>query len=480
MQAMRSVHLWGTLVALCLAPLFFGSVDQIWISIWLILLSTSTVCGVVVRPTSAQWRVLLTFFVLCSAYAAVATVQVLPGLANRLNDPIWQSANDALKGALSSRISSRAEIPPVAIGHFLLVITSFTSGFYVGVSQRKGELLITTARYAVLSYAVYGVAALVFTPNLLLWGPKLAYPGSLTASFVNHNTAATFLGSGAILWFCKAYGTGQSIRFSSLRVLLLTPTYERVAFKLILQLVAGLICFFALLLTRSRGGLICSSLGLLISIGLMLTKTFRLKFWHILVIGGAASIVLLFWLSQMGRIGSQGLFDDGRWYVYQYCLEAIRHRPLLGAGAGTFADLFPSLRGSDINVGGIWEQAHSTILEIFVEMGIPIGIAVLLGAIAAFIVLVQGATITVDHGRDSLAGIAGIAALGFSHSAIDFSLQIPGYFIVFWILLGCGLARASADRAIHTNARSRRPAVLAEQGGVATLARGESSTSDAR
>jgi hypothetical protein len=41
-----------------------------------------------------------------------------------------------------------------------------------------------------------------------------------------------------------------------------------------------------------------------------------------------------------------------------------------------------------------------------------------------------------------LAAITGIALLSYLHSTIDFSLQIPGYLILFGILLGCGLARA--------------------------------------
>jgi len=67
--------------------------------------------------------------------------------------------------------------------------------------------------------------------------------------------------------------------------------------------------------------------------------------------GAAALAVTVVLLSRMGRIGSQGLFDDGRWSVYGFCVEAIRQRPLLGAGFGTFEDLFPSLRADSFTVG---------------------------------------------------------------------------------------------------------------------------------
>ncbi len=66
--------------------------------------------------------------------------------------------------------------------------------------------MVRFARYSILGYAIYGVAALVFTPNMLLWTDKLAYQGSLTATFVNRNTAATLMGMGLILWLSETVG----------------------------------------------------------------------------------------------------------------------------------------------------------------------------------------------------------------------------------------------------------------------------------
>jgi O-antigen ligase len=454
-ETFKSIQLWLTIVSLTLAPLFFGSVDELWVAIWAVLLSIGTLIG----PTEAlgvtQRRVLFAFLALAAAYALVAIVQVAPHLIERLDDPIWTRASELLGFNASPRISSRAQIPPDAIGHFLLLVTAFVSGFLVATSRRNGDLIIRFARYSILAYAIYGMAALVFTPNLLLWAPKLAYRGSLTATFVNHNTAATLLGVGAILWFCLACQSLQSLRYSSLRLLLLVPSNERVVFKGILQLAAGLACFVALLLTGSRGGLICTALGLLVAIALMLTNRSKPRFWYLAGSGGVALVLTAGWLSQTGRIGSKGLFDEARWSVYEYCLAAIRQRPLLGAGAGTFADLFPSLRANGFSGWGVWDYAHSTILEIAVEMGIPIAALVVVAATASVIILVRAAFRPTDHGRSSLAAIAGIAVLSYLHSIIDFSLQIPGFLIPFAVLLGCGLATATSDPTPRRRSRTR-------------------------
>ena len=438
---------------LVLAPVVFGSVDLFWVVVWTILLSISVLCGVGVRMQTGQSRIFCAFIGLCGVYGIVSIIQVVPLGLDQLNDPTWRRADQLLGLGVLPRISSRADIPPLAAGHFLLFVTSFISGFSIGTSRRNSEKVIWSAQYSILFCAVYGVAALILTPNMVLWAPKFAYQGSLTATFINHNTAATFFGSGAILWFCFAFSSLQSFRFSSIRLALLTQSNEHLAFKIIARSAGALACFFALLLTGSRGGLICSCLGLLFAIILMVANRQKPTFWYSVVLGGVTLAVTVALVTRIGRIGSHGLFDDARFTVYGFCVEAIRQRPLLGAGIGTFGDLFPSLRASDFYNWGVWDYAHSTILEIAVEMGIPVAAMVVIAALASVLVLTRGVVKSKGRSRRSLAAITGIAVLGYLHSMIDFSLQIPGYLILFSILLGCGLARATAThREVKLNA----------------------------
>ena len=444
-EIVGSIQFWLTVAALCLAPLFFGSVEQVWVAIWTLLLSAAVICGWTGRIGAGQVRLLAVFFILCCAYALVAIVQIVPHAIDRLNDPVWRRAADLLGLDLLPRMSGRAKITPDAIGHFLLFLTAVLSGFFVGFSRRNAVAIVWFAQYGILLYAVYGLMALALTPNLLLWAPKTAYHGSLTATFVNHNTAATLVGAGVILWFCSAWLLLQSLRLSSVRLLLMITTNEHIAFKVILRVAAGFVCFIALLLTGSRGGLICACLGLLAAIGLMIAGRLRPNFWYALGAGTVALVVMIAWLSETGRIGSEGLFDQARWSVYEACIEAIRQRPWLGAGAGTFADLLPSLRSAELSGWGVWDFAHSTILEVAVEMGLPLAGMIVIAAMASLIILGRAALRSKDESRSQLSAITGIAVLSYLHSAVDFSLQIPGYLIPFAILLGCGLARASAE-----------------------------------
>src|SRR5579864_8400255 len=149
-ETFRFVQLWLTVAALVLAPLFFGSVDQLWVAIWAVLLSISTLSGVTQPISIRQGYVLAGFFALCAAYALVAALQVAPHLIDRLDDPVWQRVNDLLGLDAVPRISGRAEIPPEALGHFLLLVTSFACGFFVGTSRRGSDVLVTSAQYAIL------------------------------------------------------------------------------------------------------------------------------------------------------------------------------------------------------------------------------------------------------------------------------------------------------------------------------------------
>jgi len=454
-EKLRSIQLWATASVLVLAPLFFGSVDQFWVAVWIVVLSITTILGVFAPLNIAQARIVWAFLGVCLVYAIVAVIQVVPGLLTGLDDPIWQRANDVLGTRAEPRIAGAAQIPPLAIGHFLLAVTSFLSGFFAGTSRRSVSRIILAARTAILIYAVYGLVALAVTPNLLLWVPKVAYRGSLTATFVNKNTAAAFFGCGAILWSCWTYSAVQSLEKSSLRTLLLNSLNERIAISLILRASAVLTCLFALLLTNSRGGLIASSVGLLVALGVLEIDRFKRRMGYAIGLSICALIALAAWLTQMGRIASEGVIDDGRWYVYGLVAEAIGRRPLLGAGAGSFEALFPSLRTADLSSWGVWDYAHSTILEIAVEMGLPVAGLVTLAALASIFLLVRRALKADQHHRVTLAAIAGIAVMTYLHSLIDFPLQIPGYSIPFGILIGCGLADATADRSSRRRRSSR-------------------------
>ena len=104
--------------------------------------------------------------------------------------------------------------------------------------------------------------------------------------------------------------------------------------------------------------------------------------------------------------------DENRLSVYHSSLQAIWQRPLLGSGAGTFPDMFPVFRSGDLWSWGVWDYAHSTILEIAFEMGIPVAATVAIGAAFSVVILIKAAINASDRtDRRTLSAIAGIATL---------------------------------------------------------------------
>src|SRR5258707_14518404 len=146
-------------------------------------------------------------------------------------------------------------------------------------------------------------------------------------------------------------------------------------------------------------------------------------------------------------MGCGGMLDESVAFSGVFWREPFKQRPLLGAGLGTFADLCPPLRADNFYSWCVWEYAHSTILEVAVEMGIQLAAMVVTAALASLFILARAAVKSEGRSRRSLAAITGIAVLSYLHSMIDFSLQIPGYLVLFGVLLGCGLARASTKSA---------------------------------
>ena len=90
---------------------------------------------------------------------------------------------------------------------------------------------------------------------------------------------------------------------------------------------------------------------------------------------------------------------------------------------------------------GVYDRAHSTPLELAADLGLPLAGLIVLAWLIVLGVLIWGVR---TRRRELIVpvGALAVAILGLAHSAIDFSLQIPGYAIVVFALVGAGLAQS--------------------------------------
>ena len=149
--------------------------------------------------------------------------------------------------------------------------------------------------------------------------------------------------------------------------------------------------------------------------------------------GGVVALLTLYVLAGnvVARFYQQGLVDHTRLSLFRSTLRMIADRPWFGSGLGTFNFAFPAYRGDDFSMWGIYD-AHSTLLELAAEAGLPLASMVVIGWMIVFGVLAHGIR---TRRRDRIIPVAALAVglVAAFHSPVDFSLQYTGFcYCGFW------------------------------------------------
>jgi O-antigen ligase len=429
-----------------LAPLPLGSLDLAWICFWNFLL----VCSLLTADLSAVSR--RNAALLIPSAVAVATVGILVALQMWSSAPpaqsatVWELPRQIFGLALPDRLSVTARGPWLAFGSVLLMSLAFTRAVILASDAGAARSLLKVMAWAGCLYALQGIMSELIAPDIILFRQKEAYLGFATGTFVNRNTSATFWGTSALLFLVPLLRTmhrrqdGEPPASQDLRSRL------GQVFATSAALGAGFaICTIALAMTGSRAGLLLSVGAFVLAIILYLIplELGGSRKWLILGGSAAAGLVLLQLVGGLvaGRIVEHGLIDPQRLAAYQASAGIIADHPLLGIGLGNFEAVFSSYRPVALGSLGIWDRAHSTPLEIAVELGIPAFALIAALSLWYFYHLFTG---SLRRKRDRYIPVIGtsVAVLGVSHSCIDFSLQIPGYGVFFAAIVGCGLAQS--------------------------------------
>jgi O-antigen ligase len=433
-------------VALAGPPLLFGSREPTTVAVWCALLGVGLVLA---SPKGLQRGHLvllggLGFVVLCFGFVLHEQLSDHPWIA--AFNPVWAKASEAFGQQLVPSVSIVRGQPFFALGSPLANMLALILGLIVGVDSDRARRGIRVMAWAGVGYAFYGILALLFDPTEILWREKTAYVGSLTSTFINRNTAAAYFGSCSVVWLVLLMAAVRgslprgAIEWKRVPHYLLIETRKDV----LIRFVTLFVCLSAMFMTGSRGGALASLTVLILSFMIYFGRDLSRKGLLIAVLGCVAmSLLLLQVLGSNigGRIDALGLSDAGRLSVYRSTLKIIADNPWFGTGLGTFAFGFPAYRSDDISMQGLWGIAHNTHLEFASEMGIPLALIVALAWIAALIVLsfgLRGRRLNMIAPLSALA----VALIALLHSSIDFSLQIAGYSIVVFALLGVGLSQA--------------------------------------
>lgn len=439
-----SLILFATVAA---APFPFGSTAPVAIAFWCIALGLGVVSASPRGLRREHFPLLGLAVIVILAYAFVLHEQlaVRPWIATP--HPLWSKAAEALGVQIVPSVSIARNQPFLSLGASLANMLAVICSFIVCVDRDRARQLFTVVAWSGAAYAIYGIVTYLVDPTHILWREKIAYRDVLTSTFINRNTAAVYFGSCAVLWLLLL---SRRLR----QQLPAGPIYWRSVPRrvlsgmprpIVLSFAMLLLCLTAMLMTNSRAGIVLSLMALVIAFATFFRRDLprRGGIAVTLMIGGLVAILFLQILGGNvgGRFEIQGLSDEGRFEVYRSTLRMIADHPWFGAGLGTFAWSFPAYRSANISMWGIWDRAHSTPLELASDLGLPLAGLIIVAWLIVLGVLIRGVR---TRRRDLIipVGALTVAGLSLAHSCIDFSLQIPGYSVIVFALVGAGLGQS--------------------------------------
>jgi len=429
--------------------MLLGSVQPIWQFMWIVyigligtLYAIRTLKGktsyLKIRNTSGQrkWSILL--FIMFILWSSLQSTYTDPRLCTDSFFP-----TECMPRFVSFNPQNSIKITLLFLAHFLLfwlVADDPNRNKYNFIIFRSIPIIATC-------YAVYGLAVYWGGNEYILWFPKERYVGALTSTFVNRNSFAAYLGIGVIIsisltlhMFSKRLPFGKKTD-SRVTVSELFMTFSN-SWHMIL---ISLILLTALLLTGSRGGTISTILGLVCLVYLHTSNSRTTKLNRFAIIFVVLSLALFSGLNSgdllSERLQQSNVINNERFEMYSTLLAAVKENLYTGTGLGTFKNVFPLFRGSNIET--VFFRGHNDYLELVLTSGI-IGSLLLLGALLLlFLSILAEARNGSRHCIVTFSSLA-ITVQIASHSLLDFPLQIPAVSFLYTMILALALSSSES------------------------------------
>jgi O-antigen ligase len=397
------------------------------------------------RRPSIDWRFVAWPMAALVVWALWMVVQILPGLPTSLTHPFLHEAAEAASGvsptisaSTSATWATLAEAVPVA---FLAVVA-----MRMTTDARRGLFLLRLILATSVAVAIYGLVARYFGFRQIFVLEDGVDANYLTGTFTGRSSAASYFVVGLVvataLFAARVRDRLNPLDRRRNRILAAAEITEGGG----IYLLASLVLAAALINSGSRGGLLAA----IVAMPAVAYLSMRGVAAGRKVIGGAfvlvlGAILLIATVSSgvMSKRLAAGIDTGGRPLVYQDTIDMIADRPLLGHGAGAFADLFPLYHDGAPSYG-VWYRAHDTYLQAAAELGLPVAL-LLLAALAGTLFVIFRETRTGPPSPVAVAALGAAVGVGF-HSLIDFSVQIQAIGLTMSVLVGAGLGEALRRR----------------------------------
>lgn len=373
--------------------------------------------------------------------------------------PFWQLADEQLPGSINAHIS----LAPQQTGTALMRLSSYLLVFFISLQfnrdSENASLTFKSIAYAGLIFAVYGLVMNLGQYNMVLWFDKWTYRESVTSTFINRNSYATYAGLTLLSSFPQLFENIHSsfhygVRNHYGRQFFLENILVRSWFPLLLIVIVTT----ALFLSLSRGGFLSTSLAVsLFFIILLLSRKIKNNAAIMLLITVICAVSLGV-LAQSGgqlieRLNDISTENQDRWLVYDILVKANSENRWLGVGYGSFESSFKLYR--DETIAPYYDKAHNTYLENIFELGFLQASALFMAIFLAALTCLRGVWMRRQHWLYPAVGFSASILVG-AHSLVDFSLQIPAVAFTYALIMGAAVGQASPSRRRGTNTHSPR------------------------
>jgi O-antigen ligase len=444
----------AALVGLAWVPFLLGSnrdiawyINAVYFGILAIALEATFLIGRHAPPVAfRRFFYPAAIFVLTSLWILVQASTWIPA---SLENPIYQFGRDTLHVDIPGSITINRALTYLALLRLLTEGAVFWLFLQLCRAPQRAYWTVQAIALIGIVYAIYGIVAFFEFPGTLLWFSKPAYLDSVTSTFINRNSYATYAGIGmvaALACTFSAYNRSANlVGRSALRRA--TSFVAATAGSAGWWLVGSFILALALVRTGSRGGVLASVAG---TAALVLLATLRGRN----VIAATASLlgllatgfaVFVFGDFFAGRLLALGFNSADRLAVYKLTILSIMDEPWKGFGYGTFEYVFPMYRDNSLSPFGVWDKAHNTYLEMFQGLGIPIAVLFLV-MLLILVVRVGRAAITRRNSATAALVATGASVIVALHSFVDFSMQIQAIALTWTALLAAGVAQSWSSR----------------------------------
>ncbi len=442
------------LYTLLLAPIPFGA-NRAWA--WSLYALLPAVFGLSVcilellRPSGTRINIQALKYplYLISVPIAWSLLQFLNIVPESWTHPFWQLASEQLPGPVNAYISLAPQETATALmklGSYLLV---FIISLQFNYDSERAAFTFNCIAYAGLIYAVYGLVIHLGRYDTLLWFDKWASHNTLTSTFVNRNSYATYAGLTLLACFPLLFEKIQSsFQYGIKSHYGRQYFFENVLVRGWFPLLLIIIITTALCLSQSRGGFLSTALAVFsFFVILLLSRKINNTIVVILLLGiiGFASWIVL---NQSGdqlieRLDIISSENQDRWLVYEILSKANVENRWFGVGYGSFEKSFRLYR--DETIREYYDKAHNTYLENIFELGL-LQASALFGAIfLAALTCLRGVWVRRKHWIYPAIGFSASLLVG-AHALVDFSLQIPAVAFTYALIMGAAVGQALPTR----------------------------------